>query len=299
MKVHQGSYFYHYESVELKAMTPKCFDINGIQISDGVHLDKRKIDSLIHGKAYYAKLSSYNDPLESRFTDSKSPLSEEAASLIYNRLKKTDPISARNTSVSNLMRTPAKYLLDRFVEAVSNDIGYYCLSEYWNDVVMWAHYASNHSGIVLEFEKNGTNPCSTHTFPINYKESPDELDLSKLIIDLLKVNVSSLSVKERADFIYNSGLKEIYYTKSKKWSYENEWRTSHKHGLQQMPGKLTSIIFGYNTKKEVIEYLTRLPELDGVSFEYIKPCFNSLSLKKVSKAEYELRTLLDNAFNTY
>lgn len=290
MKTPQNTHFYHYESIELKAATPECFVNNGIKINDSVYLDKRKINALIKKQAFYAKLSSYNDPLEAKFLDTKKELNEEAVSLLYNRVKTIQSDHAKQISIQALQKTPPRLFLDPFVKAISEDIGCYCLSEWWDDIVMWAHYSSNHTGIVLEFEKKGNNPCNSHTYPISYKETPEELDLSKLLIQLLTIKeIETLTPKEKAKILSKGELMKVFFTKTINWKYEKEWRTSHRHGLQPMPGELTSIIFGYNTKKEVIDYITNIPELTNINFKYITHCFKTFSLKQISRDEYDLR----------
>ena len=56
-----------------------------------------------------------------------------------------------------------------------------------------------------------------------------------------------------------------------------------------MPGKLVSIIFGYNVKPRVVEYLKSCDELKGVSFKYIHADKSTYKLKVYHDDDYIMK----------
>lgn len=86
-------------------------------------------------------------------------------------------------------------------------VGILSLSEVPDSLVMWAHYAGNHTGLVLQLDE-------THEFfaPMIFEEQSFELT---------KVEYSS----QRPIRSYSTlNSPEVFYRKSIEWAYEREWR---------------------------------------------------------------------------
>lgn len=113
--------------------------------------------------------------------------------------------------------------------------GIFCLTEDCDNILMWSHYAENHSGICLGFEFDLTNSFYVGGDPIRYTWSvryPDEYDPPKFHDD------------DPSEF-----LVKLLTVKSKIWAYEKEWRilVHGKHGVMGFPDELLSeVIFGLN-----------------------------------------------------
>lgn len=100
-------------------------------------------------------------------------------------------------------------LLPGMLQKTSNSlIGALSLSEVYNHELMWSHYSDEHRGFVIGFD-------SSHSFFNQKKSRSDELrHLRKIeyrksppVINLMETNAT-----------------EIFFMKSSKWEYENEWR---------------------------------------------------------------------------
>ncbi|TCT20318.1 DUF2971 domain-containing protein [Thiobaca trueperi] len=92
----------------------------------------------------------------------------------------------------------------------------FCVSEDRDNLLMWAHYGSNHTGAVFEFWSlpSEDNPLSVAS-PIQYKETPPSFfSEEEWINDLTGLN--------KLD--HNALYKRYAYIKSTEWSYEREWR---------------------------------------------------------------------------
>lgn len=111
------------------------------------------------------------------------------------------------------------------------------LSELNDSILMWSHYASNHSGICLEFcslSEQGWDRLADENIyfekclPVIYKKE-------RPVIDLLSIESEEL-------------FKDSLLTKAEFWQYEREWRLieyKEKPGLRKFPHKcLTGLIFG-------------------------------------------------------
>lgn len=85
--------------------------------------------------------------------------------------------------------------------------GLLCLTETPDSLLMWAHYANNHNGFVIQFDE-------THEF-----FSPTFHEGQAL--ELTKVEYSA----QRPVLSYSTlNTPSLYYRKSPEWSYESEWR---------------------------------------------------------------------------
>jgi hypothetical protein len=123
-----------------------------------------------------------------------------------------------------------------------------CLTSSFNNDVMWAHYAKNHTGCVLGFrhiEKLDT-PFKAAK-PVIYTHG--RLEVYDGVDFLLYGNTKELQKKI---------LEGICYSKDQKWSYEEEWRgvtwrKDEEHNQYSdflfNPEELESITFGLNIKE--------------------------------------------------
>jgi hypothetical protein len=95
-----------------------------------------------------------------------------------------------------------------------------CFSSFPSIIPMWAHYAQNLEGFVIEFDEG----MLAQSFPksefgdIDYRDVPDE-NLKELLYRAL----TTLKFRH-AYMLQNSVYSNAYFTKAKCWSYEQERR---------------------------------------------------------------------------
>lgn len=89
-----------------------------------------------------------------------------------------------------------------------NALGILSLSETPTDLLMWAHYAANHTGFVIELDDR-------HSW--FWAQRPEGDDCGNLRKVTYSDQPSSLNLAELK-------AHEVFYTKGKKWEYEREWR---------------------------------------------------------------------------
>jgi len=184
--------------------------------------------------------------------------------------------------VAPLAVNHAPELLDGFTQAIrsgfykgfNENIGVLALTEKPDNLLMWAHYAQNHKGFVLEFD-------SEHKYFHQQLSSSDELrHIHKVRYSDKRPNIRISTFEDATD---------IFLTKSKEWEYEQEWRILRPlrdateviqlsveaiHLFSFPPDCVTGIIFGCrmppDIKQEMIEYLSdeepysQLKKLDSV-----------------------------------
>ena len=113
--------------------------------------------------------------------------------------------------------------LNSSMSEVKDSVRVVCLSEVYDSILMWSHYAQNHTGFCIEYDFEENNMFYKRLYPVKY--TTDRYAISK------------------ADMSH-SNTRWIYKTicsKSDVWSYEKEWRivtaNFEKMGLKNLEGK--------------------------------------------------------------
>ncbi len=252
----------------------------------------RTIASLVTETIWYASPSTFNDPFDCRITSN----SQEVLASIEEKTKQLEALlkkSAKNKSedkdiesilarIHAMALTPtiaregdmARMFLDfeaNLQESIHN-IGVLSLSECKNNILMWSHYAANHRGVCLEFERNANNKLGTDAVPITYSQSRAFEASSK-------------------DF-----SKNLFFAKHTGWRYEKEWRVLENKGgiAYPFPGPLISVICGAQMEDRDIETLigiigalnSRREAKIYVHFAQMNPKIYSLAIKKTRPNKY-------------
>ncbi len=142
---------------------------------------------MLSGRIYFPTPSKFNDPFElsAKVNISTSPL-----------LKHLNAREKEEVQRIFRLRTPA---------AVSEEwrekIGILCLTEDPLNILMWSHYAQNHTGICIGFD-TGELPFSGAQQVIYSEERP----------------------KAEFDSDSETLIERVLLTKSQHWKYEREWR---------------------------------------------------------------------------
>ena len=128
---------------------------------------------------------------------------------------------------------------------------YLCLSARRDILLMWAHYAEAHKGVVLEFEaKPGVDSAFICARPMNYVEQPPNFADLNTLAHVLAGNLQ---------FDVRATIDKLVYSKTKDWEYEQEWRidtasgrnpSEHFEDVPFFPSDLSSVTFGLRTSEE-------------------------------------------------
>jgi len=182
-----------------------------------------RIDVLKNGSIRFSQASALNDPIE------VSPVFRDITNiipLIDDELYSGQRIEINSTMLGAAM---APYsvnlgegyeerkrfevymgaLVKRISQAFGESLGVLSLTEKPDNLLMWAHYAQQHQGFVIQFDE-------THGF--FRQQDQDNPDLGRL----LKVTYSN-DRPLRASMLELT-TQELFLSKGRDWEYEQEWR---------------------------------------------------------------------------
>ena len=214
-----------------------------------VYCDTKKINNQIENMTNIANIKQLQKNINTaRFIETRpAQLPKEKATHILETLKGQDlqkivsniPNESWET-LRNTLKETTKEILYSYVNYYQTEMPLVCFSEKYNNLLMWAHYADNHKGFVIEYdtntlktncmqcpqEKNFSN-CShwkqVMLLPILYTNQ--RYDATKYIYDNLLINTfNKLRISIPWTLEDNFAQFKINIFKQKSWSYEKEWR---------------------------------------------------------------------------
>ena len=210
------------------------------------YLGPDRTDILLNARIRFAQASVFNDPFEMQPFFEKFELSvddelrnspdrilDKAANLIYSSLpddrKRTITIEDIKQKVlpklRNTLLNDPESVVQQFQKIVpqslSEILGVLSLTEKRDNLLMWAHYAQNHEGFVIEFDEN-------HTF---FHRIPGLLANTDQLVSRLPSQecgylrkVEYFDERPNHSSILDLTPSSVLLAKSKEWEYEQEWR---------------------------------------------------------------------------
>lgn len=163
------------------------------------------------------------------------------------------------------------------VQEIMDEYRILSLSSTPDNVLMWAHYADQCSGVCIEFDYS--TPFSTAK-PVQYKN----LDT------LEEMTQPGLEVIEEL-------VEQSFYCKNKDWEYENEYRIVKKSKEKYInfePCKIKSIILGCKIKKEHEEIILKVCREKNIQVYYAVICNLDYKIYIISPEGYRKMTYYDN-----
>jgi len=191
-------------------------------------IGKNQLSALAQRKIWYSKPAGFNDPFDTQFSvrGKKHVFEQEMDSQKLSTIFGEDMSDAMVFNKRSLNE-----LLASFKSGIEK-LGILSLASSNNNLLMWSHYASEHKGMCLEFERLFSTALADDkkTKPMNYNDNYPSIQASSILNE-----VDTLSNKIR-----------ILHSKSKHWEYEQEWRHIVEQGnaLHPWPAALTSVYFG-------------------------------------------------------
>ncbi|HAT1581997.1 TPA: DUF2971 domain-containing protein [Raoultella ornithinolytica] len=194
-------------------------------------IGKNQLSALAQRKIWYSKPSEFNDPFDTKFT-------VRGKTHIFEQEMDSQKLSVIfDGDMSDTMVFKKRFLdepLDNFKRGIEK-LGILSLASSNNNLLMWSHYASEHKGMCLGFERNSNTALADDekTKPMSYNDNYPSIKASSILNE-----IDTLSNKVR-----------ILHSKSRHWEYEQEWRHIVEQGdkLYPWPAALTSVYFGCKT----------------------------------------------------
>lgn len=168
---------------------------------------------------------SLNDPFEGHFNE----IQVKDASMNQLKFYRNCGLDANDD--------PDEYQINDSVGILQGDIsdlGIISLSENYNNPLMWAHYADEHRGMVVEFDFNepffedsiSFNNGKRSRFGPNVLgdryEYPEKVDYQRELPNFSRFELSAPDTQD--EYHWNKFFKTILFTKSIDWIYEQEQR---------------------------------------------------------------------------
>ncbi|MFG1481471.1 DUF2971 domain-containing protein [Halobacteriovorax sp. HFRX-2_2] len=120
---------------------------------------------------------------------------------------------------------------------------------------MWSHYADNHKGLCIEFDRDAICEIGDYVQDVNYS------------LDISKVHILSSTTKKEFELMTLDSL----FTKSLLWSYEKEFRVlkeSSENFIEFPISAIKSVIFGISNEsfrdQKLLERFSKM----GITVQY-------------------------------
>ncbi len=172
------------------------------------------LNSIRNNQMWYSAPCNFNDVFDCDISVDEQKVFSEALKLFSDK-RGIRPGSKVWKDFQKMMKQQIKILQMEF-DRLKETTGVACLSESEDSLLMWAHYANNHSGICVEYALLAINQILGFTaVPIIYSEERTCFDFfapRSIEKDIRKLLIQSLT------------------SKSREWNYEKEWRIIQDQG---------------------------------------------------------------------
>ncbi|EIE9605329.1 DUF2971 domain-containing protein [Vibrio parahaemolyticus] len=263
------------------------------------YLQPARIDVLKNKSIRFSQPSAFNDPFEFKpvistvaspeyfqnyFINNFDVLVDEQLSKLpvhlRSQVSKSDLrdmlggiLASNHNPVSEILKNTGAVVSDVLTEKSNELIGVLSLTEKYDNLLMWAHYADSHRGFCLGFD------ASAEFFNRKRSEKDEFYHLRKV----------QYSDKRPSKSMMDMSPTEMFLLKSNEWKYEQEWRmcsvlTDASSVNEQITpaaylfdfpcSTVTEVIVGANADEALItsihETLNSEPEFSHVKFKRAK-----------------------------
>lgn len=225
---------------------------------------------LENGDWYFSKPSDFNDPYDTKYEIEKSATEDEIRQYFINIINANEykkniddfVFDEINRLISNCKDTEGKintsYFMGNIPESkYSDNMRILCLAQDETNILMWSHYAENHTGICIGLKTYSIYNkifIQTQMDQIRSFSGIDFLQpVSEIIYSNTKPNPYNFFTGSYKDII------KFYLTKSIDWEYEKEMRVIVpekmilKNPVWIDESQISEIIFGLNASDILIE----------------------------------------------
>ena len=253
-------------------------------------LDKYTLNMLLKNEIHFSKPSDFNDPYDSIMQLDTSFTEDD----IYKYFKERNLNKEEDIEIMEAIKN---YSIDKdkFSEEVKKTFRHrfaiFCLSNVYNNILMWSHYGDNHKGICIAlkvYDVDGKPNLLVKNK--QFKSVSNESNFT--YYPLFPVNYSEERAKIFNIFTYRFSAEapEFLLTKFKDWSYEEEFRavldiedSNNKFNKQNIileDGQIPEIMFGSKVPDKIkIKTIKLLSGKKDIIFNKMVLSDNSYKLK--------------------
>ena len=143
-------------------------------------------------------------------------------------------------ALASILKDTVKELATSYKNYYQTEMPLVCLSEKYNNVLMWAHYADNHKGFVIEYDSNTLKTdCMQCPQGKDFTTCPEwkQVMLLPILYTNQRYDATQYIYDNTLIKIFNmTGIKNVWQLKDdfaqykinifkqKSWAYEKEWR---------------------------------------------------------------------------
>lgn len=212
---------------------------------------EKNIDALKNNRLYFSTPVNFNDPYDNRMYVDKDKIefviredwkhmdeflsNMEKYNYLYAQYGKMLSYSKKNTQLKNEFLKMIRNTIDTIKDNYRNYMKIICFSEEYNSELMWSHYAENHKGFLIAYDRNDIE--KSIVYDKNDKKVERKLKLASVQYTNIQVDMTSyihdfmlkhilptcFDVSNIPE-IPNKALLNMATTKSESWKYEKEWR---------------------------------------------------------------------------
>lgn len=246
--------------------------------------DQRALEVLINRELYFAAPHTLNDPLDNQL-DIEKEYELAQVPLIYiedadERFRRFFLLSLLN-SKRFTDKDGGKITFNQSIQRYIASMGILSLSKTAADALLWSHYAAGHTGIAIGIETTLIPKNEIHDAgDIIYTDAPPYANVFRELIEEIGKFVKPWDDAHEpypddvADRFYTRQIEQMVranrYTKSEKWSYEQEFRMIRtKPGFVEFPSlALKEIVFGQRIDEKNIR--TVMNVLRGDEWKHVR-----------------------------
>lgn len=223
--------------------------------------------NIMEGKVYFSFPDAYNDPFDCAV---RFEFSEWSKKVFYRGVHNYFQEAQKRDPRFNM-------ILGRVNQEIFNKYKKYvkvaCFSEAYDSMLMWSHYAKDHTGFCIEYDTTKSKLFEELALPVIYKN--ERYDATNCMI-----------TKSR-----NIACNAVLY-KSTDWSYEKEWRMfgtvdyfRNKPGCLDLKQAISAVYLGACTKENDNDKISEVKKwTEERNVEIYKMSLDSKSYNLIAKS---------------
>jgi len=233
---------------------------------DESHINEHTLKILEKGELFFSKPSQFNDPFDTKINLDIN-VTEPELRAYYSRLltQQGEPLNRLDAIIDKVNSGEINLEEIALKNTQPDYFNIFCLSKDEKNILMWSHYAKDHTGICIGFKIHKKFNSMNIKISSSYTPPPSVADLVSDLVPAIYINYCTNRPKPYNHFKDNLKELELHFmTKSKLWEYEQEVRIMltnkmiHKNPICLETKEIGEIIFGLRTPLGLIDKVKQI-----------------------------------------
>lgn len=192
-----------------------------IDIGDNISKD-RAIDLFLKSRLWLSSPNDFNDPFEMCSNIEVNATGVEKRDY-FKRIALDNGFRypERKKFLTKMITVSNSKLVDNYkisTKKIFNKLGVYCFTYDPRNILMWSHYANDHKGICVQFEKTRDFKVLSQSVNVNYSNIYPKIDFVKSPVDDIKKTILS----KFTDWDYEQECRMLFPGKAHTYIHLNE-----------------------------------------------------------------------------